>query len=168
MANAIIPILIVGLIIYSLKKKVNAYKSFAKGASTAFELILTIFPYILAIILAIEIYKISGLNIVLNNVFSPIFSFLGIPNELCELVLIKNFSGSGSIAILEDIFINYGVDSYVGECASIICASSEAVFYVSAIFFSKTNVEKMRYAIPLALLINFISIILTCFICKFI
>lgn len=161
-----IPCCIVALIGYSLIKKKNAYNSFVDGAKGSFDLALSMFPYLVAILIAIELYNQSGLNKILSQIFAPIFSTVGIPSELAELVIIKNFSGSGSLALLENIFKNYGVDSYISMCACVIMATSEAVFFVSSVYFCKTKIERLRYAIPLALFMNFISAIFSCFICK--
>jgi len=72
------------------------------------------------------------------------------------------------LAILEEIFVKHGVDSYIGRCASVVMASSEAIFYITAVYFSKTEVEKYKFLIPLALLVNTISAIISCFVCRFV
>ncbi len=167
-SSLFIPVCILLLIIYSQYKKNNTYNSFIKGAKNSFDLILSLTPYLVAILIAIEIYMQSGMHSYIFTFFSPFFKLLGIPVELSELIIIKNFSGSGSLAILTNIFNIYGVDSYIGNCASCIMATSEATFFVSSIMLSKTKIEKLRYAIPLALFLNLLSAILSCFICKFI
>jgi len=93
---------------------------------------------------------------------------LGIPKELSELIIIKNFSGSGSLALLENIYINFGTDSYIGRCASIIMGSSEAILFISAVYFAKTKIKNLTPAIIIATIVNFFSAVLSCFICKFI
>lgn len=163
-----IPVSIVLLFIYSQVKKNNTYNSFVKGAKSAFDLVLSITPYLVAVLIAVELYMQSGMHLLISDFISPAFSIFGIPKELAELIIIKNFSGSGSLAILTNIFELYGVDSYIGNCASCIMATSEATFFVSSIMLCKTKIEKLRYAIPLALFLNFLSAILSCFICKFI
>ncbi len=142
--------------------------SFVEGAKGSFDLVLTSFPYIVAIFVAIEIFNTSGLSVIFADFVSPVFEFFGIPKELSQLVILKNFSGCGSLAILEDIFATYGVDSYMARAGACIAGSSEAIFYVSAVFFSKTNVSKLRYAIPVGVLGNFVAAIVACFVCKFI
>lgn len=167
-SSLFIPICILLLIFYSQFKKNNTYNSFIKGAKKSFDLILTLTPYLVAILIAIEIYMQSGMHSFIFGLFSPVFNILGIPLELGELIILKNFSGSGSLAILTNIFDLYGVDSYIGNCASCIMATSEATFFVTSIMLSKTKIEKLRYTIPLALFLNILSAILSCFICKFI
>ena len=166
MSSYIIPIFIIFTLMYACFKKINAYNSFVSGAKTSFDLILTSLPYIVAIFIALELFKESGLSDLLSKILSPIFSLFGIPSELNEMILIKPFSGCGSIAVLENIFATYGADSYLARAGCCIAGSSEAIFYVTAVFFSKTNVKKFSYAIPVALIANFISCIVACNICK--
>lgn len=166
--NYIIPILILLVLIFALYKKEDSYGVFVQGAQKSLTLIFDIFANIVAIFIIIELFRASGISVFLSKILSPVFSFLGIPVELCELIILKPFSGSGSLALLSDIFTNYGVDSYIGRCASVIMASSETVFYVSGVYFSKTKVKNLSYAIPLALFVTLLSSILACLFCKII
>ena len=168
MSAFFVPMLILALVVYSIYKKKNAYLSFATGAKKSFDLVITTFPYIVAILVVVFVYNASGLNVFVAQFLSPIFKFLGVPIELTELIVLKNFTGGGSIAILEDIYLKHGVDSYIGRCASVVMASSEAVFYITAVYFSKTKIEKYSYIIPLALCMNVFSSIVACFVCRFI
>ncbi len=161
----ILPILIILLLLYSAKKRVNAYATFAQGAKGAIELCLDLLPFLVTIFVAIQLFKISGLTGYLSQILSPIMRAINIPTELTELMLVRPFSGSGSLALLEDIYSNYGADSYVARCASVIMGSSETIFYVATIYISKTNVKKLLYAIPVALICNLISAIIACCVC---
>ena len=162
----VIPILLILLIIYTTIKKENSYNIFVNGASKSLKLVFDIFANIVAIFVIIELFKVSGLSAYLSKILSPVFSFIGIPSELTELIVLKPFSGSGSLALLSDIYTTYGVDTYIGRCASVIMASSETVFYVSSVYFSKTKVKNLGYAIPLALLITLLGSFFACLFCK--
>ncbi|MGI5842010.1 MAG: nucleoside recognition domain-containing protein [Christensenellales bacterium] len=144
----------------------QTFDSFVKGAKNGLVLVFDIFPYILAIMLAVEVFRLSGLSSIFVGLVSPVFQVLGIPQEVCELVFLRPFTGSGSIALLIDIFLKYGPDSYISRCASVILASSETVFYVSSIYLSKTSVKKLGIVLPLALLGALISAILSCLLVK--
>ncbi len=159
-------VFIICLLVYSTVKKNNSYSSFFFGAKTSFELILISFPYIFAIFIAIEVFVVSGLSVVFADALSPFFSIFGIPKELSQLLLIKPFSGMGSLAVLENIYATYGVDSYIARAGSVIAGSSEAVFYVSAVYFSKTKITKFSYGISVALLANFAAAVFACYIVK--
>ena len=162
MSSYIIPFFIIFILIYACFKKVNAYNSFVFGAKTSFDLILTSLPYIVAIFIALELFRESGLSLLLSKVLTPIFRIFGIPGELNEMILIKPFSGCGSLAVLENIFSTYGADSYLARAGCCVAGSSEAIFYITAVYFSKTNIKKFSYAIPVAIIANFIGAVVAC------
>lgn len=168
MSKYIIPSLIILLLLYSLIKKHNSYNSFVMGAKSSFDLVLTSFPYIATIFIALEIFDVSGLSVIFADFVSPVFSVLGIPKELSQLVILKNFSGCGALANLENIFATYGVDSYLARAGCVICGCSEAIFYVTAVYFSKTKITKFRYAVVVGVIANLIGAIAGCLLCKFI
>ena len=165
-SSYIIPILIFVLLVFATIKKTKPYNSFVEGAKSSLTLVKDIFAYIVAVFVFIEIFDKSGLCDILTNWLAPIFNFFGVPSELTKLTILKPFSGSGGLAILQDIFDKYGVDSYISRCASVILASSDTVFYVSTVYFSKTSVKKLGIAIPVALFATFLSVILSCFFCR--
>ncbi len=162
----IIPVMLLFLLFYSWKKKVNAYSAFTNGAKSAIDLCIDIFPFLVSIFVAVELFKESGLAENFASLLAPVFSAVGIPTELSELVLLRPFSGSASVALCEDIFKTYGTDSYIARCASVIMGSSETVFYVATVYFSQTKTKKLLYAIPVALLCTAVGAIFSCLICK--
>lgn len=166
MTDYIIPFLILFLLIYSKYKKVNAYSTFAEGAKKSFHLIYSIFPYIATIMIAVSLFNISGATTFIINLVSPVFTTFGIPKEVLEIVLLKPFTGSGSIALLDNIFKTYGVDSYISRCACTILGSSETIFYVSAVYFADTSIKKVGIAIPICLIACFIGAIFACLFCR--
>ena len=168
MSKFIIPVLIMLLILYSIIKRNNSYNSFVVGSKSAFEIVFTSFPYIVAIFIAVEIFNTSGLSVVFADFVAPFFEFFGIPKELSQLVVLKNFTGCGSLALLENIFEVYGVDSYIARAGCCIAGCSEAIFYITAVYFSKTGVTKYRYAIPVGIIANFIGAVVSCLICRII
>lgn len=166
MSKYILPILIILILLYGIIKKKNIYNAFVVGSSSAFDLVLTSLPYIVAIFVAVEIFNISGLSVMFADFVSPFFEFCGIPKELSQLVILKNFTGCGSLALLEDIFATYGVDSYIARAGCCIAGCSEAIFYITAVYFSKTKVTKFRYAIPVGVVANFLGAVFSCWICR--
>ena len=168
MVDIIIPMLIAFLMIYALIKKVDAYNGFVEGAKGALPLMASLLPYIIAMFIAVELFRNSGLSGYLCNFLAPILKLIGIPKEVCELILIRPFSSNAGYVLLRDIFSTYGVDSYIGKCASVIMGSSDTIFYVSSIYFASTNVKKTGLAIPIALICNIVCCIIACFCCRFI
>ncbi len=168
MSIYILPILFIGLFLYGFFKKINTYDTFVKGAKGAIKLVVEIFPYIACIMIAVALLRVSGATEFLAKCLAPVFNFLGIPPELCELILLRPFTGSGSYALLNDVFAVYGPDSYIGRCASVILGCSETIFYVATIYLSQTKIKKLGYAIPCALIASIIGAIVACLLCKII
>ncbi len=166
MSAYIVPIFIIFVLLYASYKNLNTYNIFVKGAKGAIELVVSIFPYIVAIMVSVALMRTSGLADLLTRLVSPIFNFLGIPNQVSELVLLRPFTGSGSFALLNDIYSQYGPDSYISRCASVIMGSSETVFYVATVYFSQTKVKKLLYAIPCALVASLVAAVLSCLLCR--
>ncbi len=166
MASYIIPIFILFVLSYSVIKKINAYDCFVSGARSAVDLCINTFPYLVAIFSVVELLAISGISAWLTSFMSPVFRFLGIPAELIEFLILRPFTGSGSIAMLSNLFSLYGPDSYIAKCACVIMSCSETTFYVVAVYFSTTKIKKLRYVIPVCLLSAFIGAILACGICR--
>ena len=166
MANYIIPIFIILVLIYSLIKKINAYDCFVTGARSAVDLCIETFPYLVAIFAVVELLSISGISAFLTKISAPFFTFLGIPSELIEFLILRPFTGSGSIAMLSNLFSTYGADSYIAKCACVIMSCTETTFYVVAVYFSTTKIKKLRYVIPVCLLSAFIGAIIACAICR--
>lgn len=161
----IIPALFFALFLYALLKKVRLYDCFTEGVKEAVPLLLSIFPYLAAMLMLSELFERSGLSAALTQALSPVFSALGIPPEISKLVLLKPFSGSGSTALLSELISAHGADSYIARCAAVAYGSSETVFYISAVYFagSKKNLAK---PVIISLTSNFISVILGCLLCK--
>lgn len=168
MASYIIPIFLIVLFFVCLIKNINAYDGFVHGAKSAVELCINTFPYLVAIFAAVELFKLSGLSSVMTDIISPVLGFLGIPPELSEFLVIRPFSGSGSVAMLSEIMSTYGADSFATKCAAVIMSCSETVFYIIAVYFSTIKIKKLRPTILLALLSTFLGSIVACAVCRII
>lgn len=166
MAVYIIPIFIIFVLIFSLFKKINAYDSFVSGAKQAIDLCINTFPYLVAIFSIVELLQASGLSNIISTLAAPIFKIFGIPSELTEFLIIRPFTGSGSIGMLSNLFSLYGPDSFVSKCACVIMSCSETTFYVVAVYFSTTKIKKLRYIIPVCLISAFLGSIFACALCR--
>ncbi len=162
-----IPVVLIVLFVYASVKRVNVYDGFVGGAKGAIPTAVAIFPYLFATFLMVNALRSSGVGKLVVDFVSPPFALVGIPKQVLELLLIRPFSGSGSLAILTDVYKTYGADSYIGKCASVIMGSSETVFYISAVYFAKTKVKRLGWAIPIALFCNLTGSILACILCRF-
>ena len=162
----VIPAVILFVIIYAAIKKVPLYDGFVGGVKKAFPLVLKIFPYVLTVLVMCEVMEQSGLSLLLTNALAPVFGVFGIPEELIKLILVKPFSGSGSLAVLSETLASFGADSYIGRCASVIFGSSETTFYVGAVYFASCKKKNFILPIIISLVSAFISAVFAVFICK--
>ena len=163
----VIPLLFLALFIYALVKKVRLYDSFTAGVKEAAPLVLSLFPYLAAILMLSELFERSGLSGILTDAIAPGLEAIGIPPEIGKLVLMKPFSGSGSTALLSEIFGTYGADSYIARCACVCYGSSETVFYVSAVYFARVKHKKLLKPVAIALFANFLGAVFGCFLCRY-
>lgn len=165
MSKYFIPVLFLIIFVFAIIKKVKPYDAFTLGAKSAIPFAVSVFPYLVSIFVLTELFEVSGISNTVANFLSPLFKLVGIPKELTKLVLIKPFSGSGSLALLSEIFTEYGVDSYLSRCASVIYGSSETVFYVAAVYFAGAKTKKLFTPIIISLFASFCSCVFACFIC---
>ena len=147
-------------------RRVPVFDAFIEGAKGAVDLAVQIFPYLAAVLIAVSLFKESGLASLLAKAASPLFSFLGIPAELTELIVVRPMSGSGSIGLLSEVYRTCGADSYAARAASVIVGSSETVFYVAALY-GGGRVKRYRGAIAIALFATFAGTVISCLLCRF-
>jgi len=162
----ITPVLVLSLLIYAGIKKIDAYGAFVNGAKGAIDLAISILPFLVAIFMAVELFRVSGLSVWLSDLLAPVMNLVGMPKELTELVLLRPFTGSGSLALLDNIYATHGADSYIARAGSVIIGSSETVFYVATVYFAQTKVKRLLYAVPVALVACLASAIVACLICR--
>ena len=164
-AALIIPLLFAALFVYALIRKVRLYDCFTEGVKGAIPLVISLFPYLVSVLILSELFEQSGLSARLTQGLAPVFRFLGIPPEIGQLVLLKPFSGSGSTALLSEILSAYGADSYIARCACVAYGSSETVFFISAVYFAGSR-KNLTKPVLIALFSNFASLILGCLFCR--
>ncbi|VYU56663.1 spore maturation protein [Clostridium tertium] len=162
--KSIIPIIIIIIITYGMIKGRKVYEWFIEGAKEGLKVCINIFPYLLAMIIAVNIFREAKLLDILNNMISPIAGTIGLPKEVIPLVLIKPLSGSGAMGILTDILKNYGPDSYIGLIASVIMGTTETIFYTVTVYFGAVQIKKVRHTVWVALLADMTAIIVSIFI----
>lgn len=166
MSVYVLPVLMIALIVLCIVKRVNVYDCFLEGTKDSLHLIKSIFPYIAVIFICIELFKSSGLSSIVSGWLAKPLSYIGIPQEISELLLLVPLSGNGTIALLENIIQDYGVDSYPARCAAVISGATETIFYISAVYFSACKVRKLRYAIPVAIFCTLLGAVVACALCR--
>lgn len=157
----IIPLFILFTILYGSFRKIRVYDSFVAGAKEGPGVILKIFPYLLAIFVAIKGFQASGAFDYLRNGFYQAFSFLGVPVEVFSMAIIKPLSGSASTALLTDIVKTTGPDSMATKMSAIIMGSAETTFYVLAVYLGAVSIRKSRYLVPVCLIADVIGVVVS-------
>ena len=162
--KSIIPIIVIIIITYGMVKGRKVYEWFIEGAKEGLKVCLNIFPYLLAMIVAVHIFREAKLLEILNNLIAPLSNAIGLPKEVTPLVLVKPPSGSGAIGILTDILKNYGPDSKIGLISSVIMGTTETIFYTLTVYFGAVQIKKTRHTLWAAILADFTAIIASIFI----
>ena len=148
----VLPGLILLLIGFALYKRVNIYEAFTEGAKQALPLMGQILPFMAAMLIAMNLFRTSGALGVVIGWVEPVFDRIGFPGELVPLMVLRPFSGNAAVALLQDVFANYGPDSFLGLAASLMLGSTETIFYTVALYFGSIGVRKTRITIAVALL----------------
>lgn len=164
---SIIPILICSIVIYGMLKKVKVYECFIEGAKEGVKLCFNIYPYILAMLLAVGVFRESGALGMFINLIRPVVKMIGLPPEVVPLVMVKPLSGSGAQGIFMDILNQYGADTYIGLIASIIIGSTETIFYTLTIYFGAINIKKIRHTLWAAIMADLTAVIVAVTVAKF-
>ena len=166
-ARYIIPLLLVGIPFYALAvRKVPVYEVFVDGAKDGFTIAVRIIPYLVAILVAVGMFRASGALDLLLDALAPVLNFLGFPPENLPLALMRPLSGSGSLGLLTDLVNEHGVDSLVAKIGATMFGSSETTFYVLAVYFGSVGVIRSRHAIPAGLFADAVGAIAAVFFCK--
>ena len=164
----IIPGLMVALLGFGVARKVRIYEAFVEGAKDGFNVAIRIIPYLVAILVAVGMFRSSGALEAMITVIGPITSLFGMPPEALPMALLRPLSGSGAYGILASIIQdpNIGPDSYAGYLVSTLQGSTETTFYVLAVYFGAVQIRRIRFALVAALSADFAGIAAAVIICS--
>jgi spore maturation protein SpmA len=161
-----IPLLIIVFIGYGAIKKVKVYESFVEGAKEGFNIAVKIIPYLVAMLIAIGIFRAGGAMEWLIFILKPVTSLIGMPAEALPMALMRPLSGSGSLGIMSENLAVYGPDSFIGILVSTFYGSTETTFYVLALYFGSVSIKNTRHALPVGLIADVAGILGALFIVK--
>lgn len=154
-ANTLLFTIICGFIVSGVRKKINVYDAFIEGAKEGFHTAITIIPYLVAILVAVGIFRASGaMDFLIDGVRWTVAS-LGLNTDFVEAlptILMKPLSGSGARGMMLDAMNTYGADSFVGRLSSIVQGACDTTFYVVALYYGSVGIKNTRYTVPCALL----------------
>lgn len=163
LSKSIIPIIFLLIITYGMFKGRKVYEWFIEGAKEGLNVVLRIFPYLLAMIIAVQIFKDAKLMDLLNNLIAPLSNMIALPKDLIPLLIIKPLSGSGAIGVFTDIIKSVGPDTRTGLIASVVMGSTETIFYTITVYFGAVKVKKIRHTLWAAVFADMTAIIMAIF-----
>ena len=167
-ANVFLFLIIIGFIVAGLRKKVNVYDAFVEGAKEGFSTAIRIIPYLVAILVAIGVFRASGAMDYLIGGVESLVNLCGINSDFVgglPTAIMKPLSGSGARGLMVDAMTTYGADSFVGRLACIFQGSTDTTFYILAVYFGSVGIAKTRHAVPCGLIADGVGIIAAIFIC---
>lgn len=158
----VIPIFVILILVVGVLSKVKIYDTLVDGAKEGLSLVYNVAGPLIVIFVLISLMQSSGVSRWLADILSTPMSLLGVPREITEFVLLRPLSGSGSLALYENILLTYGTDSHVGKCASVIMSSSETIFYVVTTYYSGVKKKNLTSVIIISLITSMLGVILSC------
>lgn len=162
LGSLVIMSIIVAFVAVGAWRRINVYEAFVEGAKEGFGVAVQIIPYLIAILVAISVFRTTGGMDYLISGIAWCVGAVGLPTDFVPALpvgLMKTLSGSGARGLMVDVMKTYGVDSFQGKLAAIIQGSTETTFYVLAVYFGSVNIKKSRYALSCGLLADVVGLI---------
>lgn len=156
----IIPVTVMTIVVFGLIKKVPVFDVFLQGAKEGVKSTVAILPSLIGLIVGVTMLNASGVFTALAELIAPIAQPLGFPQEVLPMALLRPISGSGSIAILNDLLTQYGAESFIGRVAAVMMGSTETTFYAITVYYGSVGIKQIRHTLPAALLADFAGMIM--------
>ncbi len=167
-ANVFLFIIIIGFILAGIIKKINVYDAFVEGAKEGFSTAVRIIPYLVAILVAIGVFRASGgMDYIIGGV-KTLIGWCGIDNSFVDALptaLMKPLSGSGARGMMVDAMTTHGADSFIGRMACVFQGSTDTTFYILAVYFGSVGISKTRHAVQCGLIADLAGILSAIFVC---
>jgi spore maturation protein SpmA len=161
-----IPFLLCGFPLYGALRRVRIYEEFVEGAKEGFEVSIRIIPYLVAILVAIGMFRAAGGIDLLSRALNPLMQAVGFPPELLPMVLMRPLSGSGTLGMFTDLVKQCGADSLVSRTGGTIYGSTETTLYVLAVYFGSIGIKRTRYALLAGLTADMVGVVASVIICR--
>ena len=165
-SNLILFSVIIAFIVLGIRKRINVYEAFIEGAVDGFKTAVKIIPYLIAILVAIGVFRTSGAMDWFTAGVASILEFAGVNTDFIEALptaLMKPLSGSGARGMMVDAMSTHGADSFVGKVASTVQGATDTTFYILAVYFGAVGIKNTRYAVVCGLIADFAGIIAAIF-----
>ncbi len=161
-----IPMVLLAVPLVAMLRGVKVYETFVDGAESGFTTAVKIIPYLVAMMVAISIFRASGAMEVLVKVLSPFLNVIGLPAEVLPHAIMRPLSGGAALGIASDIIKTYGPDSFLGRLVSTMQGSCDTTFYVLTLYFGSVGIKKYRYSIISGLVADLTTLAASVFITR--
>ena len=152
-------VVLLAIVLTAVLKRKNVFTNFTDGVLVGMKTTLSVAPSVVALVLMVNIMQQSGILDCIGTILRPMCQKFGFPTEVLPLALIRPISGSGALAVLDNILSQNSPDEFVGRVASVMMGSTETTFYVIAMYFGSVNITKTGKTVVCALLADFVGII---------
>jgi spore maturation protein B len=152
-----VPLLLAGIPLYALSRRVKVYPAFVEGAKEGFQVAVRIIPPLVAVLVALGMLRASGAMDAFATLAGPWTDRLGIPPSVLPMVLIRPLSGGGALGVVGDVLRSEGPDGYAGRLVSVMAGSTETTFYVLAVYMGSVGITRTRQALPAALVADLVG-----------
>lgn len=153
---SILPLMILIILTAGIIKKVPVYEEFIEGAKDGFKVSISIIPYLVALIVAISMFRASGAL----EWLSGLLKFLPVPADILPIMFTRSLSGSATLGLFAELAAKHGANAFITKMAAIMVGSSETTFYVLAVYFGSIGIKKFRYAILTGIIADITGIVL--------
>jgi spore maturation protein SpmA len=161
-----IPFMLSVFPLYAALRHVKVYEEFVEGAKEGFDVAIRILPYLVAILVAMGMFRAAGGINLVSDALAPAMQAVGFPPPLLPMVLMRPLSGSGTLGLFAELVKQYGADSLISRMGGTIFGSTETTFYVLAVYFGSVAVKRTRYALPAGLVADTVGVIASVIVCK--
>jgi spore maturation protein B len=161
-----IPFLLAAIPLFAILRRVKVYEEFVDGAKEGFEVAVRIIPYLVAMLVAVGMFRAAGGIDLLSTALSPVLNAIGFPTELAPMVLVRPLSGTGALGFFTELVKHFGPDSLVARMGGTIYGSTETTFYVLAVYFGSVAVTRTRHAVLAGLTADLAGVIAAVLVCR--
>lgn len=156
----ILPLMILTILTFATIKKVPVYEEFVEGAKDGFKVSVSIIPYLVALIVAISMFRASGAMDWIANCFNCLFSKISLPIDIVPIMITRSLSGSATLGLFSELATQHGAEAFITKMAAVMVGSSETTFYVLSVYFGSVGIKKFRYALLTGIIADITGIVL--------
>lgn len=163
----VIPILLVFIPLFGAIRHVKVYEAFVEGAAEGFQTSIRILPFLVAMLVAINVFRASGALNFCVSFLEPVLTFFHIPSELIPLAIMRPLSGTGALGLTSELFTTFGPDSLIGRIASTVLGSTDTTFYILTVYFGAVGIIRPRYSVLVGLCGDIIGFLGSVYLCQY-